>query len=176
LLSWWFRFRGAAALAIDRAAIASVWNQAPTDQLLPPVLPGFADRQFYALRGADADKAEALVHGRRVTVTMAVFKDCAPCSREAEIIRAELGQAGIRVRLKMYDNAFEAAREPGAKIDILDSGTGLEYPDSASFLARMLLEDTPSGWVTEQVRREVAKLSALSSSERQSSAAELEID
>ena len=36
--------RRAAALAIDREAIAAIWGNAPTDQFLPPVMPGFEDR------------------------------------------------------------------------------------------------------------------------------------
>jgi ABC-type oligopeptide transport system substrate-binding subunit len=121
----------------------------------------------------DLDRASALMKGRRPTVVMAIYKDCAPCSQEAEAVRAELGRSGIRVRIKEYENAFDAANKPGARIDMLDSEIELDYPDSASFLVRMFRDGTPASWLTAGLRRAVDRLARLSGIERQSAAATL---
>jgi peptide/nickel transport system substrate-binding protein len=163
--------RRAAALAINRAALAAIWGQVPTDQLLPPMFPGFRDRELYSLGTPDLDKAAALTKGRRATAVMAIYSGCDPCSQEAEAVQAELDRIGIRVRIKEYENAFDAARKPGAKIDILDSGFQLDYADSASFLVRMFSDATPPSWLTAEVRRDVDKVARLSGSDRQSVAA-----
>jgi ABC-type transport system substrate-binding protein len=162
--------RRAAALAINRSALAAVWDQAPTDQLLPPMFPSFRDRQLYSLT-SDLDKAAALTKGRHETAVMAIQSGCDPCSEEAEGVRAQLGQVGIRVAIKEYENAFEAASKPGAKIDILDSGIQLDYPDSASFLVRMFNDAMPPSWMSPEVRRAVGKLAGLAGADRQSVAA-----
>jgi class 3 adenylate cyclase/ABC-type transport system substrate-binding protein len=162
--------RRGAALAINRSALAAVWDQAPTDQLLPPMFPSFRDRQLYSLT-SDLDKAAALTKGRQATAVMAIYSGCDPCSQEAEAVRAQLGQVGIRVRIKEYDDAFGAASKPGTRIDILDSGIQLDYPDSASFLVRMFNDAMPPSWLSPEVRREAGKLARLSGGNRQPVAA-----
>ena len=103
--------RRAVALALDRTAIAAAWNQAPSDQLLPPMFPAGPVNDQPPARG-DVAAARALMHGRRITAGTAIFKDCAPCSRVANELKAQLGPIGIRVAVTVHDNAFTAAESP----------------------------------------------------------------
>jgi ABC-type oligopeptide transport system substrate-binding subunit len=164
--------RRAAALALDRTALAAVWGEDPTDQFLPPIFPGARDRELFPLEGS-LDEARALLKGREETAVMAIYPNCDPCRQEADAVRAQLGQIGIHVQIKEFADASGAAGKRGARIDILDDGTRLDYPDSASFLEQMLLRDVPQGWVTAAVRDEVARVAGLSGPERQSAAAVL---
>jgi hypothetical protein len=139
----------------------------------PSLSPGFRDRQFYRLHAPDLGAAVKLMRGRHIKVVMAIFKSTRD-SQEGQAVRAELGRIGIRVRVKAYGNAFQAAGQSGAKIDILDAGAEIEYPDSAGFLANMLSANSmPSEWLSPSVTRVVANLSRLSGSRRQAAAAAL---
>jgi peptide/nickel transport system substrate-binding protein len=165
--------RRAAALALNRAALAAVWGQAPTDQLLPPSFPAFEDRPLYPLTTPDLNRAAALAKGRPATAVMAVYSGCDPCARTAEAVKAQLAEIGVRVRIKEYEDAFDVASKPGAGIDIFDSATQVDFPDSATFLSRALLQDTPRGWLSAEVRRDVEDVARLTGERRQSAAASL---
>jgi peptide/nickel transport system substrate-binding protein len=164
--------RRAATLALDRTAIASIWGQLPTAQLLPAGYPGVRQGQPLALAG-DPAKGKALLRGPHVHVVMATFKSDRD-TQEGQAVRAELGLIGISVRIERFDNAYQAANKPGARIDILDSDAAIEYPDSASFLANMLSDRTvPTGWLSSDVVQKVDAVSALSGAARQPAAAAL---
>ena len=164
--------RHAVALAIDRTAIAAVWDAAPSDQLLPPMFPGVQSRaQHSAMQ--DLQRAETLMNGRRFDAVMAIFNDCDPCSKVAHEIKAQLGRIGIRVTLIVKDNPFTAAK-PGARIDILDTGVyDFPDPDSAGWLRQLLITDSPAGWVPAQVRHDVTSTNRIQGPSRQSTAAAL---
>jgi DNA-binding SARP family transcriptional activator/ABC-type transport system substrate-binding protein/outer membrane protein assembly factor BamB len=177
--------RRAAALVVDRNALAaewrdvpsdqllsSVWSYVPTDQLLPPVMPGFEDRNLYPL-GGSVEKARLLVDGRTRTAVMAVSTGCDPCRREAGVVRANLAGIGIDVQIRQFPDPFAAAREPDANIDLLGLGTNLYYADSASFLEQMLLQQMPRSWLPKGVASQVEGLSRLDGVERRSAAVAL---
>jgi hypothetical protein len=138
--------------------------------LLPFGYPGVRQQPLYPLRGSRA-RAKALMRGRHVHAVMAIFRSDRD-TEEAQAVRAELGPVGIRVRLERFDNPYQDAGQQDARIDIVDEGAEIAYPDSASFLASML-SAMPPGWVSPRVAREVNALSALSGTERQSAAAAL---
>jgi class 3 adenylate cyclase/ABC-type transport system substrate-binding protein len=163
--------RRAAALALDRAAIAAVWGQVPSDQLLPPVMPGFRDRHFYPLERPALGKAVALMNGRRPSAVMVIGGGCEPCVREGQLVRADLGRIGLRVKVEVLEDPA-ALGEPGAKIDIIDGGL-FGYLDGAGFLERVLSDTIPSPWLTSRVRHAVARVGRLSGKERESAAAAL---
>jgi DNA-binding SARP family transcriptional activator/ABC-type transport system substrate-binding protein len=164
------RARRAAALVLDRNALASAWGALPTDQLLSPAFPGYQNRELYPL-SASNEKARALMKGRRGTALMAIPADCDQCAEAAHVVRRNLAPVGIDVRIrKLHD--LDAAIGAGAKFDLLDIRTELPYPDSASFLARMF-DDTPSGWIPAGVRAQVERVAGSSGNGRQAQAASL---
>jgi peptide/nickel transport system substrate-binding protein len=165
--------RRAAALALDRDALAVVWGAIPTDQLLPPSMPGFDDRELYSLNEPALDDARSLMGGRRTRVTMAIGEACDVCRREAEVVRANLAQIGITVRVRELPDPAAAASTPGAKIDLLSLTTPLHHGDPASFLAEMLLREVPPPWLPDGVAREVERLLRLEGSDRRTAAAPL---
>jgi len=112
--------------------------------------------------------------GRRITAVMAIFKDCAPCSRVANELKAQLGPIGIRVAVTVHDNAFTAAERPGASIDILDTGVyDFPYPDSAGWLEQLLVTISPPGWVPADAALDVSSATRLRGPRRQTEAAAL---
>jgi DNA-binding SARP family transcriptional activator/ABC-type oligopeptide transport system substrate-binding subunit len=161
--------RRAAALALDRSALAAAWGQLPTDQILSPALPAYHERDLYPPRPSVA-KAKALMHGRRGRAVMPVASGCDQCSEAAHLVEKELAAIGIEVEIRTID-PVEVARS-AAKFDLIDAETGLPYPDSASFLARMF-DDIPSEWVPADVRARVAGVSGMSGDGRQAAAASI---
>jgi ABC-type transport system substrate-binding protein len=115
------RVRRDAALALDRTALAAVWSQVPTDQLLSPALPGYADRELYPIGGSVA-QAMALMAGRGGPALMPVRSACDQCLQAAQVVQTDLGAIGIDVKLQELDD-FSAVFERGAKFDLLDGGT-----------------------------------------------------
>jgi class 3 adenylate cyclase/ABC-type transport system substrate-binding protein len=160
--------RRAAALALDRSALASVWAQTPTDQLLPPTLPGTRDRRLYGL-GPDLSTARRLMGGRRGTAVMPVFEGCDPCLQEAQVVRDNLGAIGIDVKIRQLSN-LGAVYEPGAPFDLIDGGAEILYPDPAAFLGQMLLQSMPASWLPAGVQAEVERIARMSGPDREAAA------
>jgi len=171
--------RRAVAFAIDRTAIAPIWQSVPTDQLLPPVTGDFRDRQLYPLRPALA-KARALMHGRRLQAVMALDRPGdAGLLREGRLVKAELRAIGIRLELKPLDEdqARRLLETGRPQIDLLDNGLigGRAVADGATFLTGVfsLGYSVPRTWLTPDVIHAVARVNRLSGSERQAAAAAL---
>jgi DNA-binding SARP family transcriptional activator/ABC-type transport system substrate-binding protein len=168
--------RRAIAFAVDRTAIAPIWDSTPTDQLLPKVTTGFRDRHLYSLK-PDLATARGLMHGRQLEAVMVLDRTGdAGLLEEARRLRAELSLIGIRLRLKplSWDAAGRALDSGHPRIDTLDSGL-LDGPDGASFLEQVFLTtgSVPRTWLTPAVRRAVEQVSRLSGSERQAAAGAL---
>jgi DNA-binding SARP family transcriptional activator/ABC-type oligopeptide transport system substrate-binding subunit len=162
------RVRRAAALAIDRSALAAAWGALPTDQLLSPALPQYQDRELYP-RSASVARARTLIEGRSGKALMAIPAGCDQCTEAAHVARRNLATVGINVTIRKLDD-LGAAIESGAKFDLLDTSTALPYPDSASFLTH-LFDDIPSGWLPAGVRARVESLAGMSGNRRQAAAA-----
>jgi DNA-binding SARP family transcriptional activator/ABC-type oligopeptide transport system substrate-binding subunit len=169
--------RRAVAFAVDRTAIAPIWQSVPTDQLLPPVTGDFRDRHLYPLRPALA-RARALMHGRRLQAVMGFNRSGdAGFLREGRLVKAELRAIGIRLELKPLDEdqarrLFETGRP---QIDLVDGGIIGGSPDGAAFLTGVFSPgySVPRTWVTPEVIHAVARVNRLSGSERQAAAAAL---
>jgi ABC-type transport system substrate-binding protein len=164
------RVRRAAALAIDRGALAAAWGALPTDQLLSQGFPAYRNRELYPLSASIA-KARALTEGRGGNALMAIPSGCAQCTEAAHVVRQNLGAVGIDVTIRSLDD-LGAALESGAEFDLVDTSTALPYPDSASFLAHMF-DDLPSGWVPVGVRARLERVAAKGGDGRQAAAASL---
>jgi ABC-type transport system substrate-binding protein len=164
--------RRAAALALDRRALAAVYAQIPTDQLLPPAMPGSELGRPSPPDAPDIAAARALMHGRTFTAVMGIFPDCPVCTQEAQVVQSGLARIGIRVRIEEFDNPWDAASR-GAAIDLIDSGAQLDYSDPAKFLSSMLTETMPATWLPPGVQAEVEDVLGLDGPERVARAAAL---
>jgi ABC-type transport system substrate-binding protein len=164
------RVRRAAALAIDRSALAATWGALPTDQLLSPAFPRYRSRDLYPLSASIA-RARVLMDGRGGKAWMAVPAGCGQCAEAAQLVRRNLAAVGIDVAIREFDDLV-AAIESGAHADLLDTSADLPYPDSASFLARMF-DGIPSGWVSPGVRARVGGVARMSGNRRDAAAASL---
>jgi ABC-type oligopeptide transport system substrate-binding subunit len=162
--------RRAAALALDRSALAASWGERPTDQLLSAALPGFRDRRLFPLH-ASVTKARATADGPTGRVVMAIPAHCDRCTEAAHLVRRDLSAIGIDVRIREVAELDRALRR-GARFDLLDSETEILYPDSASFLVQAI-RDIPRGWIQPAVRKKVDRIARLDGADRQTAAAAL---
>jgi ABC-type oligopeptide transport system substrate-binding subunit len=162
--------RRAAAMALDRIALAAAWGAAPTDQLLSPALP-HQNRDLYPLRPSVA-KAAALMRGRGAFhAVMPIASDCERCAVVANLVQTDLAVIGIDVEIRKVDDLSEAMKT-GAVFDLLDTDTWIPYPDPASFL-RQMLRDLPAGWVPAAISAKIQHAAGLNGSARQNTASAL---
>jgi ABC-type transport system substrate-binding protein len=154
------RVRLAVASALDRSALATTRSEAPSDQLLPPAMQPLQSHVHSATAGSDLRRAKALLRDRQSVAVMAVLADCDLCLRVAEAVKAQLQPIGITVRIKEMNDVSSPALAR-APVDIVERVTGLPYPDGASFIAKMLGGDVPSGWLPERVGSKVMRVAAL---------------
>ena len=129
--------RRAVSFALDRAALAGRFGARPTDQYLPPTMPGFRDERIFPLAGADLAAAGSLAGGRRRT---AVLWTCSGivCRSIGEIVRSNLAPLGIRVRIRQLDSWDIAGGRRGAKYDLLDLVWTPDRLDPAAVLEPLL--------------------------------------
>jgi peptide/nickel transport system substrate-binding protein len=164
------RVRRAAALALDRRALAAAWGALPTDQLLSPALPHHRDRELYPPSASIAD-ARALMDKRGGRTLMAIRSGCDECTEAAHVVQRSLGAIGVDVTIRKVDD-LGAAIDSGTQFDLVDLETALPYPDSASFLAH-LVDELPTGWVPAGVQEQAKTIAAMSGDGRQAAAAAL---
>jgi len=163
--------RRAAALALDRAALARVYAQAPTSNLLPPTVPGSQEINDSKLQPRLASARRAMA-GRHVSALMAVFADCVPCMTEARAIQDELAPIGIEVRTQRVSDVEQVFRKE-SPFDLVDFGTGVAYPDAAAFLSQLVSVDMPASWLPDGVQEAVARVDAMGEPARQRTAIRL---
>jgi DNA-binding SARP family transcriptional activator/ABC-type transport system substrate-binding protein len=116
------RLRRAVTLALDRRAMAALFDDAPTARALPP---GVAGSVPAALPRRDPARARALVGQRRVTLVFAGCRARPPCRALGSLVRASLRHAGIAVRV------HSAAR----RADLSYQEATMAAPDPLGFLA-----------------------------------------
>jgi hypothetical protein len=75
------------------------------------------------------------------------------------VVRANLRAIGIDVEIREVDEVG-AVLERGGAFDLVEGSTEILYPNPASFLTRMLVEDVPRSWSSTALRLEVERLSA----------------
>ena len=135
------RMRRAVNYAIDRRALARAGasnggDETPTDQYLPPGMPGFRDARIYPLRPG-VDKARRLAGpgpGHRTAVLYA--SDGAADQRHAQIVKANLKAIGIDVQIKVLSHAvlFQRLGRKGERYDLALSRWYADYADPLTFL------------------------------------------
>lgn len=99
--------RRAVNFAIDRTALREANGGAlasePTDQYLPPALPGFEDAHVYPLSRPDLKRARALARGhRRGGVAVLYTIDRPQMIAVAQRAKVELARIGLDVRVKGF--------------------------------------------------------------------------
>jgi len=126
------RIRRAAALALDRRALAELTNGSPRGLLLPPGIPGYDPRNVFGPHPAVA-RARALLDGRHVRVLVladAANPDSEPVMRE---VRRDLERVGFEVQPHLDADPPAFARRGRPRVDAFLSGWIADYPDASSF-------------------------------------------
>jgi YVTN family beta-propeller protein len=143
------RLREAVNYAVDRDALArfgdprSQLPEQPTDDYLPPGVPGYRDAKVYPLR-PDLQKARALADGHqgaRVIMYTCIF---ASCQADGQVVKTDLAAIGLNVVVKAVSAAvlYTKIASPGQSWDIADVGYAADYPDPDDFINLLLETDT----------------------------------
>jgi ABC-type oligopeptide transport system substrate-binding subunit len=161
--------RRAAALALDRRALATAWGVVPSDQPLSPAFIGFKDRRLYRL-SPSTKQANRLMAGRTGRALMPIPSGCPRCVESARIVQRDLGAVGIDVRVRRVDSV--ASNRSDSRFDLVDLRSELPYPDPASFVER-ILGDVPAGWVPTNLSVRASDTMAMNGDKRFAAAASL---
>jgi peptide/nickel transport system substrate-binding protein len=148
------RMRRALNFALDRRALArEVFADRvtapgrPTDQFIPPGLPGFQDAKIYPLGGPDLERARRLAGDRR---SQAVLYACSrpACAAQAGIARRNLAEIGIDVDVKLFPlgEMFRRLQLPGEPWDIALWSWIIDYGDPSDFVRPMYTPLAPDAW------------------------------
>jgi peptide/nickel transport system substrate-binding protein len=132
------RLRRAVSYALDRTALAREGLHVelpaqPSDQYLPPSMPGFRDVRLYPLR-PDMARARRLAGSRRRSVVL--YSASFPSHvRFAEIVRMNLRRIGIDVEIKTFgDSYFVRIFRRDEPYDLAMDGWASDYPDPVDIL------------------------------------------
>lgn len=160
------RLRQAVSFALDRRALAAVFQEPPTDHYVPPGVPGSSPASVYPMSPQLA-RAKALargVHGR----ARLYFCGEAPNLRIAQIIRNNLKPLGIRVAITQSLGCLNGPdpKATGADMALVTRAT-LEL-DPAPFMRGIGGDSTAfgpgtgfSGYADPRFRARLAKADAL---------------
>jgi YVTN family beta-propeller protein len=167
------RLRRAVNFAIDRPALAEVEVPGvappgrPTDQYIPPGIPGFHDVPIYPLGGPDVTTARRLAGDVERHATLYTC-NTPGCTRQAEILRSNLRAIGIELDVRQFSigEMFERVLRPTQPEpwDIVLWGWILDYPNPFDFINTQFATgaDHPSGFQDPQMDRRMEEASSLS--------------
>ena len=133
------RLRQAVNYAMDRRALALQTGGGevgrPTDQHIPPGLPGFEDAAIYPLGGPDLTAARHLAGNTRRHAVLYTC-DFPGCSRHGQILRSNLSAIGIDLEIREFPipELFDRLRRPGEPFDIGYSNWFFDYADPFSYI------------------------------------------
>jgi len=139
------RWRKAVNYAVDRRALARAGNYVtgpfpaiPTDQYLPPTMPGASRTSLYPPSG-DLRAARRLAPDAGGTAVLYTC-DLSFCRQQAQIIRSNLGALGLHVDVREFpkNELFERAGRKGEPFDILAAHWAADWADPADFLNVLL--------------------------------------
>ena len=134
--------RRAVAYAIDRAALARLFGPRgaePTDEYLPPGLPGYQPQHVYPLDGPDLVRARTLAAGH-LRGGKATFLACGTedCANRAVVVAQALAKIGLHVKIVSSPGAYTLAGVRGTRFDIADVITRPDYGDPYGLLDKLL--------------------------------------
>ena len=133
------RIRRAVNYAVDRPALARApfpgITGRPSDQILPPGLPGFADKPIYPLGGPDVARARAIAGDLNERAVLYVC-DLPECTRVGETLRANLARIGITLDVRAFPipEMFERIHTQGEPFDLALYNWIADYPDPYDFI------------------------------------------
>ena len=134
------RLRRAVNYAIDRPSLdehlPGYPPARPTDQYLPPTMPGFRDGKIYPLSKPNLAKARALARGhlRSGRAIMYYRNPSATAVARARIVQYDLARIGLTVELRQSPRPDSSATR-GEPFDIVDIGCIFpSYMDPAAIL------------------------------------------
>jgi peptide/nickel transport system substrate-binding protein len=146
--------RQAINYGLDRAAAVRLdgpYAGTPTDQFLPPILPGFVDARLYPLVETDVAKAKALAKGHLRGGRLVLY---VPTLRVglAQLVKSDLARIGLHVEIEsfppaLYFNKLATRTEPfdmgfvgwnfgvdpGTVLPALFDGTTIGTPGNANW-------------------------------------------
>jgi ABC-type transport system substrate-binding protein len=77
--------------------------ETPTDQNLPPTMPGFRNARIYPLKGPDLRRARALARGNTRSGKAVLYTCTGPeCIAPAQILQQNLKKIGLDVRIRQF--------------------------------------------------------------------------
>ncbi len=137
------RLRRAVNFAIDRPALARsapVQTGRPTDQYIPPGVPGFRDEAFYPLGGPDVARARELapdINGHVVLYTCSGPS----CARSGQVVRQNLAAIGLDVEVRQFSFGalFGRIADPNEPYGLAFYGWFGDYADPFNFTNAFLL-------------------------------------
>jgi YVTN family beta-propeller protein len=141
------RMREAVNYAIDRHALARIGNgtlplpERPTDDYLPPGIPGSTDAHVYPLKPNPA-KAKSLAQGRGRTAMLYTCED-PTCTLQAQVLKNNLKAIGLQVDIKEFPIVTlqtEIAKQ-GGQFDLASGGWNADYPDPTAMLNTLLNQE-----------------------------------
>lgn len=132
--------RQALNFAVDRPALARAYGRyaaTPTDQYIPPVMPGFRAQRIYPLRGPNLRQARLLAKGH-LRSRKAVLYTCSErpdCLAVAQVLQQNLKAIGIQLEIEKFPLPvmFEKLATPGEPYDMTWVGIPADYPDPSLF-------------------------------------------
>jgi YVTN family beta-propeller protein len=141
------RLRRAVNYALDRRALARLGTplnpgrrDLPTDQYIPPGIPGFTDARVYP-SSPDVATARRLVGGKRRSAVLYIG-DKRPFDRMAQIVKANLGAIGIDVQVKVFPfpgGYFARLPRKNEPYDLAWFPWLADYPDPDQFIDVLML-------------------------------------
>jgi peptide/nickel transport system substrate-binding protein len=141
------KVRQAVNYAINRLAIVRVWggpSQAkPTDQVLPPTMPGWAQASIYP-PGGDLTQAKALMKASGVqtpvSVVLRTLSDQPGYAQAAQVVQAELQPLGINVSITTAPDSVNQGviTAPKNHIAMGINTWSQDYPDPDDFIGELL--------------------------------------
>jgi peptide/nickel transport system substrate-binding protein len=130
--------RRAVNFAIDRAALEGGGGLGrPTDQYLPPGMPGFEDARIYPLTGPNVRRARALARGNTRSAKAVLYAlDLPQQVVFARIVKRNLATIGLDVQVKAFPPGtfFTRAFRPDEPVDIVFTAWAPDYIDPSAYL------------------------------------------
>ena len=141
--------RKAVNFALDRQALQAIGGGPlagrPTDQYIPPLVPGFRDGDVYPLERADPERARELARGNlRGGRAVLYTNDAAPPLAVAQLAKQQLAQIGLEVEIRPVGVHSASAAyldgltRPGAEWDIALVVWTPNVPDAQVYLSLLL--------------------------------------
>ena len=142
------RLRQAVNFAVDRPALLRGRSGRPTDQFLPPGIPGFRDARIYPLAGPNPGKARALARGHRRSGKAVLYTIDIPAEQaRAQILVRNLRAIGIDVEVKGFTPRayFGQLDNPRAAFDIASFDWLPDYIDPFQYTNFLFGRLNPGG-------------------------------